>query len=564
SRQGERRCFQHRYRPKRSPSTLGRVDRDARHPPVLSRAIYIKVRSDETLIFPIHIFDKSYFAQADRKEEFVFGIYYGIILVMFFYNFLLYITLRNRYYFYYLLYVLTLGLYQLALNGIIFQFWPENPGWNKIFLPISQLLLQLTLLLFFKNLLNINRKNRFDYNTILILLGILFLSLGSLSVLEYATIIQPLNTLGILYMVFSIILTVRSYKQGNRTALFFLFNWLTFFVGGITLALRNFGLVPDNFYTTYSLQIGSTLEMLLLSLALADRINRMKDELAVLNTTLEEKVEERTEELLSVLKELRKKNDIIESELELASDIQKCIMPHKDLELSFLKVAVHCEYLTSVGGDYFDILPSKKNNMGVLIADVSGHGIPAALLTTMAKISFMNAMGKKESPIEVFKEVDRNISEIITTQNYLTAFLLVVSKDGKLSFSSAGHRPAIVYRRDQERMDEFKTEGLFLGILEKDKDYFTQKSDKVNRGDRILLYTDGIIDAFDSEEERWGEDRLLQCFQESVDLPVTEARDYIIGKWKEYVGEMGMVDDSTLILLEYQPDTEDTTQKSTR
>lgn len=269
--------------------------------------VYIKVRSDETLIFPILIHDTVEFHQKDRKEEFILGIYYGIVLVMFFYNLFIYLSLRDKNYLIYLFYVIALGLYQLSINGIIFQYWPDYPIWNKLFLPISQMFLQFCLLLLFKNVLNINSKDKLDNALVNLLLSLLVLFTLAIAFLEYSFFIQPLNALGILYMLSSVSLTSKRVLQGNRTALFFLLTWITFFLGGIILTLRNFGILPPNFLTTYSLQIGSTIEMVLLSIALADRINTMKNELAFLNARLEEKVIERTMELTGVLKELQKK-----------------------------------------------------------------------------------------------------------------------------------------------------------------------------------------------------------------------------------------------------------------
>ncbi|HMV41290.1 MAG TPA: 7TM diverse intracellular signaling domain-containing protein [Leptospiraceae bacterium] len=513
--------------------------------------IYMRVVSDETIIFPVYLYDEMKFFKKDQSEEFVFGIYYGVVIIMFFYNLFIYLSLRDKNYFIYLFYVIALGLYQLSMNGIIYAYWPNYPMWNKLFLPLSSAILQFILIILFKNLLNIEERYSWERKSLFVLTILSFISIILVITVDYATIIVPMNILGFIYMITSILIVVRAVINGNRTAIFFLITWITFLAGGIILTLRNFNILPQNFLTTYSLQIGSTIEMLLLSLALTDRINTMKMELAILNTKLEEKVEERTKELSRVLGILQAKELTIDSELDLASDLQKCIFPSNDLPYPHIKFVGYYEYLMKVGGDFYDVVPLPNNAVGILIADVSGHGIPAALLSTMYKISFMNATRRTSSPVKIFQEVNKNISSIMTTHDYLTALIIVIEPNGRICFSSAAHRPAFLFRKKTKKLEVVSTKGMFIGMLSYASDTFEEKESKMDVGDRILLFTDGVIDAFNEKEERWSSDELQKAFIKSSGLSLEAALESIKADWIKFRGNTKINDDSTLLLIEY-------------
>lgn len=513
--------------------------------------IYIRVQSDETISFPVFIYDEIKFFNKDHSEEFIFGVYYGIVFIMFFYNLFIYLSTRDLNYFIYLFYVMSLGLYQLSMNGIIFSYWPDYPRFNKVFLPFSSVLLQLILTILFKNMLNLGEKYKWEKRVLDTLIVVNLLSLIAVISLDYSKVIAPINIIGFFYMLASMLIVVRSVIDGNRTAIFFLITWITFLAGGIILVLRNFNVLPQNFITNYSLQLGSTIEMVLLSLALADKINTMKKELQVLNTHLEEKVQGRTIELTRVLEILQNKNKTIESELELASDIQKCIFPEINDDRDFIRFSGYYEYLMKVGGDFYDILHMPDNALGVLIADVSGHGIPAALLSTMYKISFMDAARKTLSPTEIFKEVNDNISGIMNTHDYMTAFMLIIFPDGRLKYSCAAHRPAFLYRKKKKKIEVITTRGLFLGMLPNASQTFEEKEDRLENGDKILLFTDGVIDAFNENEERWHTDQLLEAFEKCVELELDECLEFVKTEWRKFKNSRPINDDSTLLLIEY-------------
>lgn len=524
--------------------------------------VYFRIKSDDAIMFSATLYDEMNFNQKDRREEFVLGLYYGVLLVMFFYNLFLYLSLKDKNYLIYIGYVVCLGLSQLSINGLIFQFWPGYPEWNKLFNPLSMIVLQFVLFVLFKNLLNINPLNKIDYYIINILPLFPLASSILLLTVDYSNYIVQLNILFLIYQIIPIIISFRAVLRKDRIAIFFLMTWILFLTGGVLLALRNFKILPANFFTNYSYQIGSSLEMVLLALALADKINSMKIELQKMNIGLEMRVQERTEELSLVLKQLQEKNEIVESELVIACEIQKCIMPSNTIQMNDLDILIYCEYLTKVGGDYYDIFPMANNKVGILIADVAGHGVPAALITTMAKISFMNASRKFHSTAEIFKQVNKDISEFISTLNYITAFMIILSPDGSFQYSSAGHRSALLYRKKTSQLEVLSVSGIFLGLIpDLDKKY-DQKYNHIYPGDKIILYTDGILDALNQNEDRWGEENFFHTLDKYMHLDLKSAMDNILSEWRAFMEGGEFSDDSTIMLVEYKGNDSETDIKS--
>ncbi len=269
---------------------------------------------------------------------------------------------------------------------------------------------------------------------------------------------------------------------------------------------------------------------------------------------IEGKVERRTEELQDALSNLKGRDDMIQKQLDMASIIQRSIFPGRIEDWNELKFAVRYIAMEKIGGDYYDIIQLKDNRIGILIADVSGHGIPAALVTTMAKISFGNAGAKFESPRRIFQEVNQNILDHVKTQDYMTCFMVAIDDEYNVLYSNASHQKAILLRSDEGRLDLLDTEGLFLGAIEEAGDSYTEKNVTLEYGDRIILYTDGIPESLNAAREEYSNLRLERIVLENRHLPLEEFADYIIRDVQNYIGGAAVVDDITLLVIELARD----------
>jgi sigma-B regulation protein RsbU (phosphoserine phosphatase) len=269
---------------------------------------------------------------------------------------------------------------------------------------------------------------------------------------------------------------------------------------------------------------------------------------------LELKVQERTEELEKVLNDLKIKDDQIQKQLDMASVIQRSILLTKIDDWNELKFSVKYNAMEKIGGDFYDVFQLKDNKIGVLIADVSGHGIPAALVTAMAKISFGNAGYQFDSPKRIFQEVNKNIIDHMKTQDYMTCFMAVIDDDYNITYSNASHQKGIVYRKETGEIELLDTNGLFIGALEEARDTYEEKTTKLNYGDRLILYTDGIPEAQDVHRQEYSNERFEKSILRHKDLGLNDFTEVILRDVQNHIGEMGAIDDISLLIVELVSD----------
>jgi len=239
----------------------------------------LRIETDDGMIFPLSIWKPEYFTKRVQVEQFLFGIYYGIIMVMILYNLFIFISTRDKNYLIYILYITFFGLFQLAMNGLAVQYlWPDSPWWgihaNPFLIGMSALFGSYFSINFLNMPVNIPRFNKVMQS---LLVMSIILVVSSLFV-DYSITILAGQILPLAMIFTGIPAAIVCLRMGNRSARFYLIAWTAFFIGVILSTLRVMGLLPHNFITEYGMQIGSGLEMILLSLALADRINIMKKE----------------------------------------------------------------------------------------------------------------------------------------------------------------------------------------------------------------------------------------------------------------------------------------------
>ncbi len=283
-------------------------------------------------------------------------------------------------------------------------------------------------------------------------------------------------------------------------------------------------------------------------------ILEMAKEIEEHRKNLELKVEQRTEELRVALESLKEKDDLIQKQLEIASNIQRSILPGRIDDWNELKFSVRYIAMEKIGGDFYDVYQMKGDKLGILVADVSGHGIPAALITSMAKISFSSATQQYDSPKRVFQEVNQNILEHIKTQDYMTAFFVVIDDDYNVTYANASHQKAILIRSDEGKTELLDTNGLFIGAIEEARETYEEKETKLRYGDRLLLYTDGIPEAANMEREEYSVERLVEVSLKNRHLPLEDFTSYIIEDVQRFKGKAPVEDDITLLVIELARD----------
>ena len=280
------------------------------------RTYYIRVNSSEQILIPLAVGTSAATTEYLNNQDILTGIFFGIILVMILYNFFVYLTVRDKSYLWYVFYILFVGLTQIGLQGYSYRFfWPSYPQISNQSIIFFPAITGIVAIEFFKSFLHIK-----DYSkTCVLLLNLLTVFYVVNCVLSITghhqlsqQLLQPNAMIASLVIVGISIWVIR---KGNRSAIFFLVAWITFLVGIIIFIMKDIGVLPYNTFTNYILQIGSAIEVVVLSFALADKINIFRKEkeasqaqallalqeneriIREQNVILENKVNERTYEL---------------------------------------------------------------------------------------------------------------------------------------------------------------------------------------------------------------------------------------------------------------------------
>ncbi|MBF0235466.1 MAG: response regulator, partial [Desulfamplus sp.] len=240
---------------------------------------YVRFESESTMTFPLTLWSSKAFMEKTHNEQYALGIYYGIIIAMILYNLFLFSVLSDRNYLFYVLYIASFGFFQLIMNGIAYQYlWPNCPWWANKAVPFSVSMALLWVIVFSKSFLNTTHFTP-KLNKFLMVLGwaIFIMSIVSL-IVPYSVSVRLTTGIALIALSSVIFAGVRCFQLDYRPARFFLLAWSTLLIGILISILRGFGIFPNNFLTLYGMQVGSVMEVILLSLALADRINSIKSE----------------------------------------------------------------------------------------------------------------------------------------------------------------------------------------------------------------------------------------------------------------------------------------------
>jgi len=245
----------------------------------LKQTYYIKINTESSVQLPITIWAQQKFIDEMNLSGHIYGIFYGIMIVMILYNLFLFFSIRDRSYLYYVIYICMYVLFQFTLNGYsILYLWPGSNQWNNMSLPVLVSGSVLAASVFSRKFLGLrehSRKLYFMVNSYIILVAAIILAEFFL---PYSLAIRMAIISAMPAVVLMITAGFVSWRFGYSPAKYFLLAWLGFLAGTLLMSLKSLGLIPATMITTYAQQIGSGLEVLLLSLGLGDRINEFKKE----------------------------------------------------------------------------------------------------------------------------------------------------------------------------------------------------------------------------------------------------------------------------------------------
>jgi serine phosphatase RsbU (regulator of sigma subunit) len=241
---------------------------------------------------------------------------------------------------------------------------------------------------------------------------------------------------------------------------------------------------------------------------------------------------------------------VVGRELETARRIQQSILPKASPSVRGLSVATHYDSMTEVAGDLFDFVVTPSGQLGVLVADVSGHGVPAAIVASMVKIALAVQEGEIADPGAVLTRMNRALCGRFELAYVTAVFALIDPVARTLTYASAGH-PSPLVRRADGRLESLDERGLVLGFLP-DARYASAVVRDIAVGDRVVFYTDGITEAARSDGEFFGDrefQRLLAASRAQSAEPFMAA---LVEAARRWVGA-DFSDDVTVVLVDWIP-----------
>ena len=282
---------------------------------------------------------------------------------------------------------------------------------------------------------------------------------------------------------------------------------------------------------------------------LSDSFNHMVGTISNYRENMEKLVKNRTEELNKNVEQLTEANEQNRRELAMAQRIQSSLVPKVFPETRLLQFSSKYMPMEALGGDLYDVYQISDKVFSVMILDVCGHGVPAALITTMAKISFNTNTKKSKDPSEVVFNVNNELYDSINGNgDYFTAFYGVIDMEkGMLYYSNAGHNTIFLAHADGT-MDQLENNGPVVGVV-KDLE-FPSVGHQLKNGDRLVLYTDGVIEARDEQAALYGEERLMDIISKNMNSEVKDFTEHVFTDLQAFCGNSPRCDDIALFAVD--------------
>jgi sigma-B regulation protein RsbU (phosphoserine phosphatase) len=244
----------------------------------------------------------------------------------------------------------------------------------------------------------------------------------------------------------------------------------------------------------------------------------------------------------------------IEQEMDTARRIQTAILPRTLPHVHGLDLAVRYIPAAAVAGDFYDFLGADARRLGVLVADVSGHGVPAALIASMIKVAAAAQAAHAAQPSRVLSEMNRIFYRQIDA-HFITAACLHIDLDtGRLAHASAGHPPPLLRRGAGGAVSELRCDGLVMGRLALAT--YTESSVDLHAGDTVLLYTDGWTEAAGPDGEQFGEERLRRLLAAHGGGGAEALAAVLEERLTAWTGGTAFADDLTLVVLQVEAQAE--------
>jgi len=244
----------------------------------------------------------------------------------------------------------------------------------------------------------------------------------------------------------------------------------------------------------------------------------------------------------------------LQKEMQVAQEIQHTLLPKRVPEIGGYDIASYYKAAKEVGGDYYDFVKVDDDTLGVVVADVSGKGVPGSLVMTMIRTALRMEARGNYSAAEVMARMNDFVTEDMKKGMFVTIFYSILdSKNRIISYASAGHNPMILYRAETDETYFLNPRGFPVGISLPDDTLFRRSIDvekvKLKKDDMLVIYTDGVTEAMNENRDQYGEERLIQLIKASGKLSPQEFIDRLSDNIKEFTGDQPQNDDITVVAI---------------
>ncbi|MGB0525136.1 MAG: 7TM diverse intracellular signaling domain-containing protein [Flammeovirgaceae bacterium] len=503
---------------------------------------YIKVYSKKAKILPLSIVSKDAFYQGKSAEDILYGLLFGILFVMLLYNGFVYYALKDRSYLYYVLTILSTALFFGGSSGYAFQYiWSDYPEFNTISLILFTCLLIITTNSFSQSFLKIKQHSKFlDWS---LTAGKIISGLAAISLF----ILDDVMPVGVgMYLVISITILqllasgIVSWRKGYRPAIYFTIAWLGYLLGGLSLTFVNWNIFSFNFFTYHASELGATLMVILLGLALSESYRLLKKEKEEAskkvikmqeeaNQVLEKRVHERTAELMETNEELNqiveelnmtndqlnglntelsKRNKKITDSLNYAKRIQTAILPFPErINRVVEEHFVFFKPRDIVSGDFY-WFEEHDDKIFLAAVDCTGHGVPGAFMSLLAHDALTHTVISQgiTEPDKILTYLDLDIRTILqqertANKDGMDMTICVIDPNAQTIEFAGAKNPMIYFQDDNMYLikgDKFSVGGQHLKHMKR----FTKRVIDISKPTTFYLFSDGYQDQFGGQEGR--------------------------------------------------------------
>ena len=507
--------------------------------------VYIRVKAT-ILWVPITLMDIPYLMVEQHNEAVFAGAFYGVIALITFYNLFILFAARELIYLYSALFNLSFLLFITIVDGYASQyFWPKSPWLTEALSTTPGFFICIFMILLIRAFLELQHRGKilnWYLNGMLVLL-VVGACLSFFLPLQDALIVSRIVTFPVVLIV--LFLSWYYWFKGVRAAKYLVLSWSLLLLGLGVIILFVLEIIPGSFWVINAPKLGFLGFIVLLSFGLADRINNLRLE-KLEEAQARQKVAE--ENLL-----LQNENTRMSTELGISRQLQQMVLPTPGelSEISKLDIACWMEPADEVGGDYYDVL-QYHDKVIIGIGDVTGHGLASGALMLMVQTAIRTlSIADLNDPIEFFRILNQTIYDNLKRMSIDKNLTLLVMdyQDGCIRISGQ-HEECLVVRKTghTERIDTLDL-GFMIGITLDIEPFVGTYDIELQPGDGVVLYTDGITEAFGSGGKQYGLERLCAVIERHWMKPAADIQTAVMQDFEQHTGDTKIADDCTLMII---------------